>query len=81
MAARPLLGALSSTEGASSEADARVKLAMDAGIASLSSNGVHVVVDGATHTGLALNPEHARLTAEHVLRVVRLVHHGQSLTP
>ena len=72
---------LSSTAGARSAAEAATKLAMDAEMAALSADGQHVVVEGATHLGLALEPEHARATSAAIRRVVEAARTGQPLTP
>ena len=77
---RPLV-VLSSTVGARSAAEAATKLAMDAEVAALSADGQHVVVEGATHLGLALEPEHARATSAAIRRVVEAARTGQPLTP
>jgi pimeloyl-ACP methyl ester carboxylesterase len=77
---RPLV-VLSSTAGARSAAEAATKLAMDAEMAALSADGRHVVVEGATHLGLALEPEHARATSAAIRRVVESVRTGQPLPP
>ena len=77
---RPLV-VLSSTAGARSAAEAATKLAMDAEMAALSADGQHVVVEGATHLGLALEPEHARATSAAIRRVVEAARTGQPLTP
>ena len=77
---RPLV-VLSSTVGARSAAEAATKLAMDAEVAALSADGRHVVVEGATHVGLALEPEHARATSAAIRRVVEAARTGQPLPP
>jgi pimeloyl-ACP methyl ester carboxylesterase len=77
---RPLV-VLSSTVGAHTAEAAAIKLAMDAELAALSADGQHVVVEGATHLGLALNPEHARATSAAIRRVVEAARAGQPLTP
>jgi hypothetical protein len=66
---RPLV-VLSSTAGARSAAEAATKLAMDAEMVALSADGQHVVVERATHLGLALDPEHERATSAAIRRVV-----------
>jgi pimeloyl-ACP methyl ester carboxylesterase len=76
---RPLV-VLSSTRGAAaSVADAQTKLQLDGEIAALSSNSRHVVVEGATHTGLASNPEHAAFVADAIRQVVGSARTGQPL--
>jgi len=77
---RPLV-VVSSTAGAGSAAEAAIKLAMDAELAALSADSEHVVVEGATHMGLALDPEHARATGAAIRRVVTAARAGQPLTP
>jgi hypothetical protein len=77
--ARPLI-VLSSTESANASADDRqVKYALDAEVASLSSNSRHIVVQGATHSGLAAQPEHAAVTARAIQAVVDSVRSGKPL--
>jgi pimeloyl-ACP methyl ester carboxylesterase len=77
--ARPLI-VLSSTETATASAEDReIKLQLDADVAALSSEGTHVVVQGATHSGLAATPEHARLTATAIHRVVDAVRGGEPI--
>jgi pimeloyl-ACP methyl ester carboxylesterase len=79
LGARPLV-VLSSTRGAAaSVADAQTKLQLDAEIAALSSNSRHVVVEGATHTGLASNPNHAAYLADAIRQVLGSVRTGQPL--
>jgi pimeloyl-ACP methyl ester carboxylesterase len=76
---RPLV-VLSSTRGAAkSVAEAEIKLQLDAEIAALSLNSRHVVVEGATHAGLASNPEHAQITAAAIVRVLDAARAGQSV--
>jgi pimeloyl-ACP methyl ester carboxylesterase len=65
----PLVVLSSTRGGAGSTEELQTKLQLDAQIAALSSNSRHVVVDGATHTGLASNPDHARVTTEAILQV------------
>jgi pimeloyl-ACP methyl ester carboxylesterase len=79
LGARPLV-VLSSTRGAAaSVADAKTKLQFDAEIAALSSDSRHVVVEGATHTGLASNPDHAAYVADAIRQVLDSVRTGQPL--
>jgi hypothetical protein len=71
----------SSTAGARSAAGAAIKRATDAGTVALSADGQHVAVEGATHQGLALGPEHARSTSAAIRRVVEAARTGQPLVP
>jgi pimeloyl-ACP methyl ester carboxylesterase len=58
----------------------RVWNEFSAELASLSSNGSHRLVDGATHMSLALKQEHAQATLEAIVQVIESVRTGQSLT-
>jgi hypothetical protein len=68
---------ISSTEGAGSPRDIDIRRAMSAELVALSSNSGEVVVDGATHTGLAVNPDHARVTSQAIRQVLDAVRTGQ----
>lgn len=48
-------------------------------LASLSTQGIHRVVDGATHEGLVGDPAHALTTSRAILEVVESVRTGQLL--
>jgi len=74
----PLL-VLSSTVGPGSPHEVQVKSEMDAELAALSSNSRHVIVSGATHTGLAVNPEYAGVTSAAIREVIDAVRSGHSL--
>src|SRR5258706_2859828 len=50
-------------------------------LAGLSTNSIHVVVDGSTHTSLIFNPDHAHIVSEAILQVVNAVQTGQQLNP
>jgi hypothetical protein len=77
---RPLL-VVSSTEGAPSAAAAAKGLALQADLATPSSDSAHLIVPGATHAGLAHDPERARSTSAAVLRVVEAVRTGAAVGP
>lgn len=49
-------------------------------LASLSTNSLHIRVDGATHASLAFNPEHAQAVSDAILKVVKVVRSGERLT-
>jgi len=48
-------------------------------LAALSTNSLHITVDGATHASLAFNPEHAQGVSAAILKVVEAVRSGQPL--
>jgi pimeloyl-ACP methyl ester carboxylesterase len=50
-------------------------------LATLSTNGIHSVVDGADHFSLLLKQQDARMTAAAILRTVKAVRTGQPLRP
>lgn len=50
-------------------------------LAGLSTDSLHITVDGATHASLAFDPEHARAVSEAVLNVVDVVRSGARLNP
>jgi pimeloyl-ACP methyl ester carboxylesterase len=77
---RPLV-VVSSTVGAASPEAAAIKQALDGEMATLSSDSAHVVVAGATHLGLALNPTHARATSDAIRWVVDAVRTGRPVAP
>jgi pimeloyl-ACP methyl ester carboxylesterase len=74
----PLL-VLSSTVGPGSPHEVQVKSEMDAEMAALSSNSRQIRVDGATHTGLAVNPDHASATSAAIREVVDSVRSSRLL--
>jgi hypothetical protein len=78
LGARPLV-VVTSTEGTASMEEAEIKRAIYTDLAMLSSNSRQVVVEGATHTGLTLNPEHAQMTSAAIRWVVDAVRTGQPL--
>ena len=78
LGARSLM-VVTSTEGAASVEQAEIKRAIYTDMARLSSNSRQVVVEGATHTGLTLNPEHAQMTSAAIRQVVDVVRTGQPL--
>lgn len=49
-------------------------------LAALSTNSLHITVDGATHASLAFNPEHAQAVSDAILKVVEFVRSGEWLT-
>ncbi|MCE7989987.1 MAG: alpha/beta hydrolase [Caldilinea sp. CFX5] len=57
----------------------RVWTAVNAALATHSTNGIHRVVDGATHMGLALHQEHAQATIAAILQVVEAARTGLPL--
>jgi pimeloyl-ACP methyl ester carboxylesterase len=56
-----------------------VWLEMQNELSSLSTNSVHIVVEGASHVSLAFNPEHAHAVSDAILRVVDAVRTGKGL--
>ena len=78
LGARSLM-VVTSTEGAASVEQAEIKRAIYTDMARLSSNSRQVVVEGATHTGLTLSPEHAEMTSAAIRQVVDVVRTGQPL--
>jgi hypothetical protein len=48
-------------------------------LAALSTNSVHVTMNGATHASLTFNPQHARATSAAILDVVEAARTGQPL--
>lgn len=48
-------------------------------LAELSTNSLHITVDGATHASLAFNPEHAQAVSEAVIKVVESARTGNQL--
>lgn len=48
-------------------------------LAELSTNSLHITVDGATHASLAFNPEHAQAVSEAVIKVVESARTGKRL--
>ena len=55
--------------------------AMQAELAALSTNSIHVVVDGSTHGSLVFNPDHAHKVSQIILQVVGAVQTGARLNP
>jgi pimeloyl-ACP methyl ester carboxylesterase len=62
------------------EGSSPIWLALQADLASLSSNSVHNVVAGATHASLVIDPEVARVTSSAILQVVEAARTGAPLT-
>ena len=58
----------------------RVWTDMNGELAALSTNSVHRVIDGATHTGLLYKREHTQTTIDAIRQVVEAVRTGQPLT-
>jgi pimeloyl-ACP methyl ester carboxylesterase len=50
-------------------------------LASLSTNSIHLTVDGSTHTSLIFNPEHAHQVSQIILQVMDAVQTGKRLSP
>jgi len=50
-------------------------------LAALSSNSLHITVDGATHASLAFDPQHAQAVSDAVVKVVDAIHSGERLNP
>ena len=49
-------------------------------LAGLSTNSLHLRVDGSTHASLAFNPEHAQAVSDAIMKVVEVVRSGERLT-
>lgn len=58
---------------------AEVLTRLQAELATLSSNSVHLTVQGATHDGLVCRQESARVVADAIRQVVEAAYHGQPL--
>ena len=54
---------------------------IQAELAALSTNSLHVVVDGSTHGSLVFDPNHAHQVSQVILKVVGAVQTGQPLNP
>ena len=50
-------------------------------LAALSTNSIHITVDGSTHGSLVFNPEHAQQVSQIILQVVDAVQTGKRLNP
>jgi pimeloyl-ACP methyl ester carboxylesterase len=50
-------------------------------LAALSTNSIHIVVDGSTHVSLIFNPKQAHIVSQTILRVVDAVQMGHRLNP
>ena len=48
-------------------------------LAGLSTNSLHISVDGATHASLAFNPDHAKAVSDAILKVVDVIRSGKRL--
>ncbi len=71
---------LSATEGSGSPEEARIKRETHAEMAAISSDSRQIVVEGATHTGLAVNPDHASTTSAAIRQLVDAVRMGRLLS-
>jgi pimeloyl-ACP methyl ester carboxylesterase len=50
-------------------------------LAELSTDSLHITVDGATHASLAFDPQHAQAVSSAVVKVVNVVRTGERLNP
>ncbi len=50
-------------------------------LAALSTNSIHITVDGSTHTSLIFNPKQAQIVSEMILQVVDAARTGDRLNP
>jgi len=50
-------------------------------LATLSTNSIHITVEGSTHGSLVFNPEHAHIVSQTILQVVDAVQMGKPLQP
>lgn len=48
-------------------------------LAALSTDSVHLTVDGATHASLAFNPDHAHIVSQAILQLVHAVQNGNPI--
>jgi pimeloyl-ACP methyl ester carboxylesterase len=48
-------------------------------LASLSTDSIHITVEGSTHSSLVFNPEHAHIVSQTILQVVNAVQTGKPL--
>jgi hypothetical protein len=55
--------------------------ALQAELTTLSNNGVQRIVDGASHTSLGFNPDHASQVSTAIRDVIEAVQTGQPLMP
>jgi pimeloyl-ACP methyl ester carboxylesterase len=50
-------------------------------LAGLSTDSLHITVEGATHASLAFDPQHARAVSDAVVQVVEVIRSGERLNP
>jgi hypothetical protein len=50
-------------------------------LAALSTDNIHITVDGSTHTSLIFNPEYAHIVSQTILQVVNAIQTGKRLNP
>ena len=50
-------------------------------LAALSTDSIHITVDGSTHGSLIFNPDHAHIVSQIILQVVSAAQTGKRLTP
>jgi len=50
-------------------------------LVSLSTDSIHITVDGSTHSSLIFNPKHAHIVSETILQIVEAVQTGNRLNP
>jgi pimeloyl-ACP methyl ester carboxylesterase len=50
-------------------------------LAALSTDSIHITVDGSTHTSLIFNPKYAHIVSQTILQVVNAVQTGKHLHP
>lgn len=65
------------TQGNETTSSSWIKLQNE--LASLSTDSLHITVEGATHVSMAFNPEHARVVSDAILQLVDAVRSGKQL--
>ena len=50
-------------------------------LAALSTNSIHIIVDGSTHPSLIFNPTHVQMVSQAILQVVGSIQTGKRLNP
>ena len=50
-------------------------------LAALSTNSIHLTVDGSTHASLIFNPQHAQMVSQVIVQVVNTIRSGKPLNP
>jgi pimeloyl-ACP methyl ester carboxylesterase len=78
LGALPLI-VLSTTDGAPSPEEARIKQDMEDEMTALSTNSAQQVVEGVSHMSFATRSEHATITTQAINRVIDAVRSGQPL--